>query len=268
MTTESDPPGLVAGEVSFAYGSTEVIRNVTFGVRPGDSVALCGPNGSGKTTLLRLLAGDLRPSRGQVLLDGRPLTAVQPVRRARHIAVIPQHVDPQLGFIVNTLVGMGRSPYTGTLGLLSDDDHRAVDTALRETDCIGLATRRFNELSGGEQQRVSVAMALAQETPYLLLDEPTVHLDLRHQFQLLELLRQLQRTRRLGLVAALHDLNLAALYFARLAVMQDGCIVADGPSADIVTSRETLDVFQAPLTVVHHPDAGIPQVLLRPNSVS
>ncbi len=264
MSTQSDESGLRALGVSFAYDTEPVVRDVTLSIWPGDSVALCGPNGSGKSTLVKLLSGELLPQSGSVLLDGHSLRLVRPTMRARQIAVVPQRIDPQLAFPVRVLVGMGRAPYSGLFGTLSDQDEAAIRAAMDVTDTARFSTRRFSDLSGGEQQRVALAMALAQDTDFLLLDEPTVHLDLRHQFEMLELLRGLQRTRTLGLLAVLHDLNLAALYFDRLLVLQAGAVVAEGPCPEILRSQHALAVFEAPLSVVDHPDAGVPQVLLRP----
>jgi iron complex transport system ATP-binding protein len=229
----------------------------------GELVALAGPNGSGKTTLLKLLGGSIRPAAGEVYFGADRVAALPARRRARHIAVVSQHVNPGLTFRVDTLVMMGRTPYTGLFGSPSAEDRRAVSEALVATETRDLAQRRFNELSGGEQQRVSVAMALAQETDFLLLDEPTVHLDLHHQHELLELLHRLHRSRGLGILAVMHDLNLATLYFDRLVVLHEGSLVADGPAAEVMVVPEVLAAFKAPLSLVHHPQDNVPQVLLR-----
>jgi iron complex transport system ATP-binding protein len=233
-------------------------------VRSGDRLALAGPNGSGKTTLLRVLSGAALPGSGSVELDGAPLQALGPRKVARRIAVVAQHVDTTISFTVRELVSMGRTPYIGLLSGETTRDRAAVDRALHDTETRMLANRRFSELSGGEQQRVMVAVGLAQETDFLLLDEPTVHLDLRHQHDLLELLLQLNRDRQIGVIAVLHDLNLAALYFERLAVLERGRIVAAGPPADVMTHDVLEQVFGTPLRIIAHPATGLPQVLLDP----
>jgi iron complex transport system ATP-binding protein len=228
-------------------------------------MALAGPNGSGKTTLLKVLSGVRRPHSGWVTLDGRAVAKLTPRELARHIAVVSQHVDPTLMFTVADIVAMGRSPHSGLFSTPSAADRRATQEALNATDSVHLASRRFGELSGGEQQRVMLAMALAQDTDYLLLDEPTIHLDLHHQHELLELLRRLHHERHIGVIAVMHDLNLAGLYFERLALLQQGILTADGPTSEILRSPECLAIFRAPLAVVTHPQAGVPQVLLQRN---
>ena len=260
----SSPSELSGEGLTYAYDVRSVLTSADIAVRGGEAVALVGPNGSGKTTALRLLAGDLQPRAGQVHIDGHPLESLPARERARRIGVVPQTIDPQLAFSSGDLVAMGRAPYVGVLGGFSARDREAMRAALEDTDSTQLAPRPFRELSGGEQQRVALAMVLAQETRYLLLDEPTTHLDLHHQHALLELLRRLQRERELGLLAVMHDLNLAALYFDRLIVLANGRVVADGEPRHLLARDDVLEVFTAPLVVVSHPDAGVPQVLLRP----
>jgi iron complex transport system ATP-binding protein len=231
-------------------------------------VAIAGPNGSGKTTLLKMLSGIYRPLAGEVYLDGTHLSKMPSRQLARRIAVVTRRLDPRLMFSVAEIVAMGRTPYVALLAAPDAQDRRAIREAMAFCELESLARRRFGELSGGEQQRVMLAMALAQEADYLLLDEPTVHLDLRHQFELLELLGKLRTDRRTGIVAVMHDLNLAALYFDRLALMHAGRLVADDEAAEILRRPECLSVFQAPLSVVAHPRLGVPQVLLERSSSS
>ncbi len=224
-------------------------------------LALVGPNGSGKTTLLRILSGSLRPDAGDVTAGGTALTHLGRRHVARTIAVVPQHTDPSLLFSVADLVAMGRSPYVSLLGSLTAEDRRAVAAALRATEIEHLAGKRFADLSGGEQQRAALATALAQATPFLLLDEPTVHLDLHHQHRLLELLSRLRQERDLGVLAVMHDLNLAALYFDHIAVLGGGRLLEAGPP-DAVLRSGALRVFDAPLVTLAHPENGRLQVLL------
>lgn len=257
-----DSSGLEGVGLAYRYGTVEAVTDVSIGLRRGERLALAGPNGSGKTTVLRLLTGALRPSTGQVLLDGREVSALGPRRVARRVAMVAQRADANLTFPVHDLVAMGRTPYIRFLGARTPADHQAVRAAMAAAQTEHLAQRRFDELSGGEQQRVMLAMAMAQETDLILLDEPTVHLDLHHQHELLELLSRLQTERGLGVLAVMHDLNLSALYFDRLAVMQRGRLVISGSPADVLATPEALGVFEAPLSVVRHPTSGVPQVLL------
>jgi iron complex transport system ATP-binding protein len=262
VTTQSEETGLRSASASYAYNGDPVVHDVSFRLEPGAMVAIAGPNGSGKTTLLKMLSGIYRPERGEVYLDGMKLASVPPRRLAQRIAVVTRHIDPRLMFSVAELVAMGRTPYIALLDAPKAHDRRAIREALAFCELEHLAHRRYGELSGGEQQRVMLAMALAQEADYLLLDEPTVHLDLRHQYELLELLCRLRTDRHTGIAAVMHDLNLASLYFDRMALMQAGRLVADADAGEILRRPEYLSVFQAPLSVVAHPRTGVPQVLL------
>lgn len=255
--------GLCARNLSFAYGASFAVRDVSLSLAPGDTVALVGPNGSGKTTLLRLLSGALRPVQGAVSIDGRPIEASSPRHLARKIAVVPQHVDPSLALTVESMVALGRTPYTGLFRPLSTLDRAALGQAMDATETTSLRRERFNELSGGEQRRVALAMAMAQDTEYLLLDEPTVHLDLHHQHAFFELLQALRSVRDIGILAVMHDLNLAALHFDTIVVMDAGSIQAQGVPDDILHDPDAMSVFRAPLDVVSHPQTGTPQVLLQ-----
>lgn len=254
--------------VHFAYGDREVLHDVSITVTRGERVALVGPNGSGKSTLVRLLSGVARPCSGQASIDDTSLRSLRPRTLARRIAVVAQHLTPNLTFTVRQLVSMGRTPHIGLFSAQQQSDLLAVDRAMQDTDTLRLAERRFDELSGGEQQRVMLAVGLAQETDFLLLDEPTVHLDLQHQHDLLRLLMDLNGERNIGIVAVLHDLNLAALFFQRVAILSGGRLVGDGAPAEVVTQDVLQPVFQAPMRVIAHPVTGLPQVLLNPGPTS
>jgi iron complex transport system ATP-binding protein len=209
---------IVFDDVSFAYsrGSGAVVDHVSLRIAAGDMVGLLGPNGAGKSTVLRLATRVLRPTGGRLLLQGDELGSLDRREIARRVAVVPQDFSVQFAYTVQQIVEMGRMPRIGTFGIVHSADHQAVLKALESTGMVSLAGRIFNELSGGEKQRALIALALAQDTPILLLDEPTAHLDIRHQIEVLELLRRLNRERGLAVLAALHDLNLAARYFPRL----------------------------------------------------
>ena len=221
----------------------EVLRSVDLTLARGDLVALVGTNGSGKTTLLRLLTGVLQAHAGTVRFDGRPVAAWRRSELARRVAVLPQQLDLPVGFRVAELVEMGRAPHARRLFASTEADARAVTRALADADALDLAERYAEELSGGERQRLLVAMALAQEPDLLLLDEPTLHLDLAHQVALLAAIRRLRDQRGLTVLAVLHDLNLAAAFAPRVAVLDQGRIVADGPPADVLTPDVVQRVF-------------------------
>lgn len=219
--------------VTFGYERLPLFYDVHLQVRTGEMVGLLGPNGSGKTTLLRLISGVLLPQQGTIVLAGRQLQDWGRRGVARNIAVVPQELHVPFAFTVEQMVSLGRTPYINWLGSRSNKDDNIVQDAMRATDVIPLAKRIFNELSGGERQRVMVAMALAQQPKLLLLDEPTAHLDIKYQIDMLELVQRLNRERGVTVVAALHDLNLAARYFPRLVLFQRG-IVADAGPAEVL----------------------------------
>jgi iron complex transport system ATP-binding protein len=260
MTSES---GLRARHLTFSYASEGAVSDVSLSVSPGETIALVGPNGSGKTTLLRLLCGALKPASGTASIDGLDVRRAAPRELARKVAVVPQQVDPTLSLTVESVVALGRTPYTSLLGALTALDRAALHEAMEATDTLSLRKQRFSELSGGEQRRVALAMALAQGTTYLLLDEPTTHLDLHHQHAFFELLQTLRTGRDIAILAVMHDLNLAALYFESMVVMNAGSVLAHGNPADILTKPEVMAVFRAPLEIVSHPQTGVPQVLLQ-----
>lgn len=214
-----------------ADGDRAVLSGVNLEIHAGETLALLGANGSGKTTLLGVMAGTIPATRGSVELLGEAIGDRSRVEVARSVAVLPQSLDLPVGFRVAEVVTMGRTPHvTGRWGW-DDDDRRTVADALRDADALDLADRPVGELSGGERQRVLVALALAQEPSLLLLDEPTSHLDVAHATALLVALSRLQRVRGVTVVAVLHDLVMAASWAPRVAVLDAGRIVADGPPA-------------------------------------
>lgn len=237
----------VASRLAFGYSlpggrRRDVLRGVDLSVAAGELVALIGTNGSGKTTLLRLFAGTLRPDSGELSLFGREVGRWSRMELARRVAVLPQGLELPAGFRVGELVTMGRLPHSRSLFGTTRDDEDAVDRALRDADARDLASRYAQELSGGERQRVLVAMALAQEPQLLLLDEPTLHLDLAHQLNLLETIGRLRRERGIAVVAVLHDLTLASAA-PRVAVLDAGRVVADGTPDEVLSEELVLRVF-------------------------
>lgn len=250
-----------AENLTVAYHGRPVLKNITFGMQKGEILALVGPNGSGKSTLIRALSGILPASNGTIHLSGRLMSGFSAAERARQIAVVPQGIQLPLAFTALETVLFGRTPYLNFLGQLSADDERIARDSLERVDALSLAERRVGELSGGEQQRVLLARALAQCTPILLLDEPTSHLDLQHQMTLMELVYKLARECELTVLVALHDLNLAARYAERIALLENGELRFIGTPAEILTEETLSRVYGWPVQVVKHPFNGTPLVL-------
>lgn len=238
--------GVSAGYKS-SDGQRPVLDRVDLRVSAGELVAVLGPNGSGKTTLLRVLAGTLRAASGAVHLFGRPVERWSRAEIARRVAVLPQSLELPVGFTVAEVVAMGRIPHSrGAFGS-GPDDERAVEGALRDADAVDLAPRPVTELSGGERQRVLVAMALAQEPALLLLDEPTLHLDLAHQLALVRTLERLARARKLAVVAVLHDLNLAAAHADRCLLLDGGRLIPAGTATRAIDPDLARRAFGVPI---------------------
>jgi iron complex transport system ATP-binding protein len=253
--------------LSVAYGRRRVLHAVSLAVQPGEVLALIGPNGAGKSTLVRAVSGVIPADAGTVRLDGQDLLALAPMSRARRLAVVPQAVSLPPAFTAWETVLLGRTPYLNFLGQVSVRDEQVARRALERLDALDLAERRVGELSGGEQQRVLLARTLAQSTPVLLMDEPTAHLDLQHQLALMESARELARQDGLAVLIALHDLNLAARYTDRLALLVAGRLLALGTPAEVLTPQTILQAYRVQVEVRPHPlDPSVPLVL--PGSAS
>jgi len=256
---------LVIKDVSFSYLNGFSLRQIDLKVEAGEMVALIGPNGSGKTTLIKLAAGVLTPRQGEVLLDGASLKSLSRREVAQRIAVVPQYFYMPFAFTVGEVVLLGRTPFIRTLSGETDMDHNVAMRAMELTGIEHFSSRTFNELSGGERQKAILAMTLAQEPKLLLLDEPTVHLDINHQVAILELVRGLNRGQAVTVIGAMHDLNLAALYFDRLILLKEGAIFAEGSPSAVLTERTIHDVFGASVRIEEHPLAKVPHIIILPN---
>jgi len=239
--------------LSVAYAERQVLKDVSLDVQNGEVLALIGPNGAGKSTLMRAVSGVIPLQGGRLRTDGLDLAALPSLQRARHLAVVPQAAALPPAFTVWETVLMGRTPYLNFLGQVSRQDEEISRNALARVDALGLAERRIGELSGGEQQRVLLARALAQSTPILLLDEPTAHLDLQYQVSLLELVRGLAQRDDTAVLIAMHDLNLAARYADRLALLSEGSIKAMGTPRQVLRPDLISKVYHLPVQVVPHP---------------
>jgi iron complex transport system ATP-binding protein len=253
----------VAG-VSCAYDGTDVLADVTLRVSPGEFVAVAGPNGSGKSTLLRAMSRVLKPRIGKALLDGCDLYALPARQGARAIGVVPQESPLEFDFTVEEVVLMGRAPHLERFQSEGERDRAVAREAMERTGTWDLRTRSIRELSGGERQRVILARAFAQEPQVLLLDEPTAHLDLAYQAQVLRITRALREEKRTAALATLHDLNLAAAFADRLVLLSKGRIAAAGTPKDVLTEPVLRPVFGPDVVVRVHPDTGGPLVLVKP----
>lgn len=246
--------------LSASYKDRQVLHGVSFDVQSGEVLALIGPNGAGKSTIIRAASGVI-PSTGSVRTNGDDFHALDPMQRARYMAVVPQAISLPPAFTVWETVLMGRTPYLGFLGHASALDEELARRSLSHVHALSFADRRVGELSGGESQRVLLARALCQSTPILLLDEPTAHLDLQYQVSLLELIRKLAREENLAVLVALHDLNLAARYADRVALLVGGYLKAIGNPRDVLTPEAISQAYCLPVNVVEHPFMDAPLVL-------
>jgi iron complex transport system ATP-binding protein len=229
--------------LTVAYRGRPAISDVDLSIEPGDRIALVGPNGAGKSTLLRAIAGLVEPTAGTVELDGQPNARLYRLAIARRLAVVPQLPSLPFATTVEEVVALGRLPHEHPIRGLRPADRAAIAAAIDRVGVGHLLGRDARELSLGERQLVLLAMSIAQDAPVLVLDEPTVHLDLRHQVEVMELLADLNQRDGTTVVAVLHDLGLAAHFFPRIAVLEQGRLVADGSPADALTPQRIRDVF-------------------------
>ena len=246
--------------LSVSYGSRRILHDISLNVQSGEVLALIGPNGAGKSTLIRAASGVIHYT-GHVRTNGDDFITLTPMQRAKYIATVPQAVSMPPAYTVWETVLLGRTPYLGFLGQPSQKDEEIARQALQRVSALPFADRRVGELSGGEQQRILLARALCQSTPILLLDEPTTHLDLQYQVSLLELIAELAHKDNLAVLVALHDLNLAAHYADRIALMVAGEIKAQGKPEQVLLPDLIRDAYCLPVQVVKHPFLDIPLVL-------
>ncbi|QDU58969.1 ABC transporter ATP-binding protein [Aeoliella mucimassa] len=249
---------LEAQDLSLAYEDVQVIHELSLQIPPQQITALIGPNGSGKSTLLRGLARLMRPQQGCVYLDGHAIHTQPTKQVARQLAMLPQRASAPGGLTVRELVAYGRFPYQGFLGGLSADDEQQIDDALHQTGIDSLRDCCLGELSGGQRQLALIAMALAQDTELLLLDEPTTFLDMAHQLEVLEVLEKLHAEQQRTIVMVLHDINQAARYASHMIALVDGQIAASGSPTEILTPEVLARVFRIEAMVTRREDTSTP----------
>ena len=246
--------------VTFRYRTGKGVEDVSFRVSPGELLGVVGPNSAGKSTLLRLLSKVVTPERGRILIEGREIAALTRMALAQRVAVVPQEFHVAFPFRVAEVVLMGRYPHGASGGWGSARDHAVTRAVMETTGILDLAARRMDELSGGERQLVSIARALAQEPAILLLDEPTAHLDLRHERRVLEILLNHHRNQMGTRILVSHDLNLAAEHCDRLLLLARGRIAALGRPEEVMTTAHLEAAYGCPVEVERHPVSGRPRV--------
>lgn len=244
---------LEASRISFGYGKALVLKKIGFSVQRGEFMALIGPNGSGKTTLLKIILGTLAPIGGELLLDGKPVFSYPLKERAKKIAYVSQQPFFSFPLTVLELVSLGRYPYSSRFRH-GTEDGRAVEEALALTDSFSLRERKLTTLSGGEKQKVLISRALAQSRHLLLMDEPTVHLDLYFQLQILKTLKEICRDKGLTVVAVLHDLNLVSLFADRTLLLKSGELQAFGKTQEVVNERNIKEAFGVEVVARRDPE--------------
>jgi len=243
-------PLLRVENLTFHYGNNTVLKDISLEVDSGDFLGLLGPNGSGKTTLLKCISGVKKPTGGSVFLEGRRLQEFNRREIAQVIAVVPQGVEAGFEFSVREFVMMGRTPYIKPLGRASRYDISIVRQAMESTGVLCLADRNFGELSGGEKQRVVIAQALVQQPKLLLLDEPASYLDISHEMEIFDLIREINSKHRIAVMVVLHDLNMASRYCKSLVLLRQGTVFAKGSPKDILTTQNIREVYHAEVEVV------------------
>lgn len=247
-------------DATLAYDRRTIVENLSLDIPAGAFTAIIGPNACGKSTLLRAMAGLLAPTAGQIILDGKAIASLSPRDIAQRLGLLPQTAIAPEGITVSELVARGRYVHQRLLRQWSAEDRTAVDDALRLTNVSELAERRVEHLSGGQRQRVWIAMVLAQQTPLILLDEPTTYLDIAHQMDVLNLLHELNAAGR-TIVAVLHDLNHAARYATHIIAMKSGKVIAAGAPVDVITAPNVSAVFGLETDVIPDPVTGSPMVV-------
>jgi iron complex transport system ATP-binding protein len=248
-------------QCSFQFDTTPILQQVSFDVKAGEIFGVIGPNGSGKTTLLRAISGLLTPQSGKIRVNGEDIHSLPVAKRARMISCVPQARALPANFSAWEVVLLGRTPYLQWTGTPTEKDKQITADAMQATNTWQLRNRLINELSGGEQQRLLLARAIAQDTPILLLDEPITHLDLKHQVSILKQIHRLVEEQQLAVLITLHDLNWAAQFCQRIGVLSQGRLVAQGDPQQVLDEKLLSQVYQTPVKIIPYPGNGKPLIL-------
>lgn len=255
-------PSLILEKASFGYNNRIVVQDISFEAKQGVILGIIGPNGSGKSTLMKGISRLLRPISGRIFFNGKSILDFDRMELARTIAVVPQNPYLPEMFTAHEVVMMGRTPHLGLLRYESKRDFDVVRKAMETTCTFDLAERRVNELSGGERQRLTIARALAQEPKVMLLDEPTAHLDINYQKEILNLIRKLSNEAGIIVIMALHDLNLASQYCGHLIMLHGGKIFSEGSPKEVINSDNIRKVYGAQVFIYSHPLNDLPAVMI------
>jgi len=247
--------------LSCGYGKEDILKGISFSVADKEFLGIIGPNGAGKTTLFRALTGILKPRNGEVLYKNRMLSEVPRKEIAREIAVLPQSLEVPFSFTVEEFIAMGRFPYRQSMWPFTQEDKKAIERAMELAGVQKLKERMVNQLSGGERQRVFFAQAIAQEPKLMLLDEPTTHLDIKYQMEIMELIDDLNKNG-ITIIVILHDLNMAAEYCKRIILLKDGKIHADGTPDQVVDYKIIEDAYNTVVIVKENPISKKPYIVL------
>ena len=253
--------GISLNNIRFSYGKNDVIKNVDLEISNREIVSLVGPNGAGKTTLLKLMGGLLKPSHGKVYVMGKQIGEISPRSRARIVSTVPQNPRVPQNLKLSEFVMLGRNAHLSLTQWESNEDVQIVKEALEVTDTLNLKERHLGKISGGELQRGMLALALAQESPVMLLDEPTSNLDLSHQSKMMSLIANSHESRVGPTIIGIHDLTLAARYSNRMILVSEGKVFADGTPHEVLTPANIKEAYGAEVAIIPHPEGGSPVVL-------
>ena len=252
-----NPSILTTQAINFSYNQDTVLHSISMNVSPGEFIGVIGPNGSGKSTLLKLLGGVLKPDSGQLYLKGKNYLDYQQKQLAQSITWVPQEHPMVFPFKVSEIVLMGRHPYLSAFTFEGEEDIEIARSAMERTQTIRFAQRNFNEISGGEKQRVVIAAAIAQEPKLMILDEPTSALDIKYQIQILNILKQLNEDKNMTVILAMHDLHLAAKFCSRLILLEDGKIFQDGKTKEVLQKEHIEKVYGVKVHLIHDQNGNI-----------
>ena len=260
---------ITLNHIYFSYGEQPVLHDISFSLTGGIITGIIGPNGSGKSTLLKLISAIYQPVSGTIEVAGKPLSHWSRRELSQQIAVVPQDTYVPFNYTVAEIIMMGRTPYLGMFGFEKKHDIEIALSIMETTHTLNLSDRYFDQLSGGERQRVLIARALVQEPKILLLDEPTTHLDINHQWEIMELVTRLNQEQQITVLMVTHDLNLAAFYCQHLVLIAQGEFITEGKPKDVIQYDHLKKAYGIRPVITQHPETGDPVILhAHPNNLN